>query len=576
MPNEMAFDFSLIPDAPKPMQFDFSGIPDKPKPERTPYAGEDQGSQLISYTPDSWINDEIPAAPAQPLFTPVPRPPERLYRENAPQILQDTWNAASPEPTVGPLREHPLRPDVRKPLWTLFKEQALPSEPTGILENLEAGLRQASAHVAANVISLIGFPTDESGGPTRAEQYNSIYKLIYKTILPDNVAPPQDFLDSLARGVGEAAPNLVETMLLSYATGGVLNPAFTGMAEKFPTFVAKLFPIARDALTFGAQGALEPEQPGRQAAIGTGVGAILGTLSPYSRLARVIGGAGIGAAQEYLTDPNATAQDYARSATLMGAFAGLAVAHGLTVEETIAGTLFGWAKEKGYTPEQLNRSLQVQGIRPVLNEFAEDVTRGSASVQKPGIVVAENIPALYDLALSSKTNQKIEIRYKTVESDEAARLFEVTGNNLEGYIHSIDNYAIRHIIKEHGDPVTEAARGQIPITKDDISKIPEIVDSPDQVRALKTKQGREGIGYLKRVDGQVFYVEEIRTGKNQLAAVSMRKYQVGAPRATPEGGVAQPSETFPDSDLENIPPEVDLGNTGAEQTSRGEYTTRAS
>ncbi len=377
--KDMPFDFSAFPEeqnpaTPKEMPFDFSIFPEKPKPETFPYAGGNLGSQLSSYYPDHWINDKIPAAPSQPLFTSVPRQPEQLYRENAQQILQDIWNAASPEPTVGPLREHPLRPDVRQPLWTLFKKQALPNEPTGIVENMEAGLRQASAHVAANVISLIGAPMDVSGGPTREEQYNSVYKAIYKTILPDNLASPQDFTDSLARGVGEAAPNLVEAMLLSYATGGVLNPLFEGMAAKFPTLAARLLPIARDALSFGAQGALEPEQPGRQAAIGTGVGAILGTLSPYSRLARIIGGASVGAGQEYLTNPNATVNDYARSATLMGAFVGLAATHGVTVEETIGGTLFDWAKTKGYTPEEIRRALQTQGIRPVLNEFAEDMT----------------------------------------------------------------------------------------------------------------------------------------------------------------------------------------------------------
>ena len=353
------YDFSLLPDQPKP-QYEFSILPDQPKSEITPdWMGEappkpEPGMWAGEMPPAGWHDDIIvPPAPAQPLFTSVPRPPERLYRENAPQLLQDIRNATSPEPTVGPIREHPLRPDIRQPLWTLFKEQALPNEPTGVVENMEAGLRQASAHVAAKVISLIGSPMDDSGGPTREEQYNSVYKAIYKTILPDNLAPPQDFTDSLARGVGEAAPGLVETMLLSCATGGALNPLFEGMAAKFPTLAAKLFPIARDALTFGTQGALEPEQPGRQALIGTGVGATLAALSPYSRLARMIWGAGIGAGQAYLTNPNATAEDYARSATLTGAFVGLAASHGLSVEETIGGTLLDWAKTKGYTAEEI-------------------------------------------------------------------------------------------------------------------------------------------------------------------------------------------------------------------------------
>lgn len=150
-------------------------------------------------------------------------------------------------------------------------------------------------------------------------------------------------------------------MLLSYATGGMLNPAFECVAAKFPTLATKLFPIARSAVTLGVQSALEPEQPGRQAAIVTGVGAVLGALPPYSRLTQILSGAGIGAVQEYFTNPNATAQDYARSATLMGAFAGLAATHGLTMEETIAGTLFDWAKNQGYTQEETNRSLQAQG-----------------------------------------------------------------------------------------------------------------------------------------------------------------------------------------------------------------------
>jgi hypothetical protein len=110
---------------------------------------------------------------------------------------------------------------------------------------------------------------------------------------------------------------------------------------------------------------------------------------------------------------------------------------GLVPNMAAAGAILDWAKGKGYAPEVLARAIEAQGIGPIANEMAEDVTRVAASVRKPGIVMAENIPALYDLALSDKTNQKIEIRYKTVDSDEAAKLHEVTGNNLEGYIHSM-------------------------------------------------------------------------------------------------------------------------------------------
>jgi hypothetical protein len=97
-------------------------------------------------------------------------------------------------------------------------------------------------------------------------------------------------------------------------------------------------------------------------------------VSPYGTIARSFVGAGLGAAQEYFTNPNATTQDVIRNATLMAGFAALAAKKGLPLEETVAGTIFDWAKNKGYTPEELSRALQIQGIGPVFNEFAEDMT----------------------------------------------------------------------------------------------------------------------------------------------------------------------------------------------------------
>ena len=89
MPDSLlaGLDLSSIPDAPKPKSLleglDLSSIPDAPKPQ-LPFVGEDAGSQPSSYNPDAWINDEIPAAPAQPIIAGFPtRPASRLYRENA-------------------------------------------------------------------------------------------------------------------------------------------------------------------------------------------------------------------------------------------------------------------------------------------------------------------------------------------------------------------------------------------------------------------------------------------------------------------------------------------------------------
>ena len=65
--------------------------------------------------------------------------------------------------------------------------------------------------------------------------------------------------------------------------------------------------------------------------------------------------------------------DYARNAALMGAFAAIGAAHGITGDEAAAFTILDWAKGK-YGEDVVARSLKLQGIGPLANEFAEDVT----------------------------------------------------------------------------------------------------------------------------------------------------------------------------------------------------------
>ncbi|MGA2404327.1 MAG: hypothetical protein ABSG91_21935 [Syntrophobacteraceae bacterium] len=395
------YDFSRLPDQPK--QYDFSALPDQPGIFLTGDAPP------VGMMPDLYTGEQVPDTGAKPLFTPTyrPRPPERLYRENAPQILQDLWNITCPVPTVGPLREHQLRPDLRMDSPGVY---ALPDEPyipANLSEEAEIGLRRGAAHVAAGVLSLgyalaKGELPDEREGytPIRQEAYGKTYDVIARVLQVKDVAEPDSFSAALVRGVGEAGMPLVETMALSALTGGATAPGWIGLASEYPTLVAKAVPIVNSALTRGLQGGLEPYQPGTQAATGAAIGAILGGVSPYGRIARSVVGAGLGAGQEYFTNPNATTQGVVRNATLMAGFAALAAKERLTLEEAVAGTIFDWWKNKGYTPQELSRALQIQGISPILNEFAEDMTApqmenrsGVIASIRPGELGAAEQPA---------------------------------------------------------------------------------------------------------------------------------------------------------------------------------------
>ena len=65
------------------------------------------------------------------------------------------------------------------------------------------------------------------------------------------------------------------------------------------------------------------------------------------------------------------------------------------------------------------------------------------------------------------------------------------------WVHSIDDSQIGHAMKEHGNDAVERGRGQIAISKNDFEKIPEILDSYDdvEVSSNKNKQGNQVVVY---------------------------------------------------------------------------------
>ena len=107
----------------------------------------------------------------------------------------------------------------------------------------------------------------------------------------------------------------------------------------------------------------------------------------------------------------------------------------------------------------------------------------------------------------------------------AALILEKTGLNVVGFTRILDNYGVRHTLKQHGDPVKEAKRGQIAVTLEDFGKIGLVTTEPDDIFSDGTnKIGRQVIVFVKLIDGIGYrHVEELR-GKHKLVATdSMRK-----------------------------------------------------
>ena len=91
------------------------------------------------------------------------------------------------------------------------------------------------------------------------------------------------------------------------------------------------------------------------------------------------------------------------------------------------------------------------------------------------------------------------------------------------YSHSISADVVRHIKNRHGND----ADGQLPITAEDLVKIPEIIANYDEVRTnlQNPKTGGQRVAYAKRSeDSLLIYLEEYVRSRNNLKGVSMWKY----------------------------------------------------
>ncbi len=138
--------------------------------------------------------------------------------------------------------------------------------------------------------------------------------------------------------------------------------------------------------------------------------------------------------------------------------------------------------------------------------------------------IKNDILAFVNETLSNKSNEEKEISLGKVTLEDSERIKEATGINVAGYERKLYNYEVKHTMNTHGNKKTEAARGQIAVTKEDFSLIPEIVSSASNiVSAEKTKIGTDAITYAKTIKDQIFYVEEIRTGRKVVTLKTMYK-----------------------------------------------------
>jgi phage-Barnase-EndoU-ColicinE5/D-RelE like nuclease3 len=145
----------------------------------------------------------------------------------------------------------------------------------------------------------------------------------------------------------------------------------------------------------------------------------------------------------------------------------------------------------------------------------------------------QSLRDLFEEAIREPPRENKIVDLGMITPEGAARLnglLREAGNDLDvsGFSHTVDSYSARHSFTRHGDRAKAEMQGQVPLTSDDWAMIPTVLSSPDSIKLVgQTRHGLVSIGYWKRVDGLIYYIEEVRTGRATLSAVTMQKFKEG-------------------------------------------------
>ncbi|KWT73768.1 hypothetical protein [Candidatus Magnetominusculus xianensis] len=247
---------------------------------------------------------------------------------------------------------------------------------------------------------------------------------------------------------------------------------------------------------------------------------------------------------------------------------------------------------EGQRPD-MQKQLEALGVKPQSNDweasaYPEKVKYITKLIESGG----GGMPMSYEAAMEKLFKQTKEkpgalqrvalrkVSPKNVE--EIRRTAKEKGVDIDvtGYTHTIDNSFINHALGEHDNIASEKSRGLEAITEKDIYRIPEITSTPDKVEYLpETKKSKATVLYIKRINGEVYYYEEIRHGRKELAAATLFKKRTALGEQMPqdETFLTQPNLLRGSSLDSNIPQPtepVKLENEQA-QSNAGEVAGKA-
>lgn len=141
---------------------------------------------------------------------------------------------------------------------------------------------------------------------------------------------------------------------------------------------------------------------------------------------------------------------------------------------------------------------------------------------KKNDVQLNNLSELVDFTLKDTENKRGFVDLGELPNEQIENLKEQTGKDLSGFKRMVDSYSIKHIFKNHGNSKTEATRGQIAVTKNDIENLPTLLAETDKSKLDGLNRlGREVIKHEKKETHKHIIIEEIRPKNKVISLDSM-------------------------------------------------------
>ena len=211
--------------------------------------------------------------------------------------------------------------------------------------------------------------------------------------------------------------------------------------------------------------------------------------------------------------------------------------------------------EGNLTPDAQNAA---EGTQSALNEnglasLTEREKENLSSGKKNKVVSTfQDAVDFVRRALSDKTNVDRAYLGK-VPASTAQMVLQETGVNIEGYNVVLPSDNVRHIIKNHGDPLIEQARGQSVVSGEDIAAIPEILANPDRVYVSDKAdtRNRPVLVFEKQIGDNFVTMQAVSDGTHSIQTDTLYKQKRKSSQDTEYYNAGKTAD--PAHNVQNVP-----------------------